>query len=328
MCPASDFQRDSALLALAARAQSASRDGFAEAIDSGDLVLGFNLRAALHAVASDDVSLYGRTAVSDDDEELGRQLGDGAMKGLKKAKVAPTDALAEVAEATREVLSGGRAVDRVGLHEGLRERVRDELLPWCNGCKSNHVSPMLWRYAGVVIGMRMNSERRYRSGRPGRKRKPADLARAYLRFYGPAEAKGFADWARLAPAQARRIWAELEEELEPVEWEGGKAWLLTEDVRALGSPRAAKGTRLIPARDPYLQQADRETLVPDAAVRKRLFRAVASPGAVLRDGALAGMWKGKAGPQGRARDHRRPPRAPGPRRARERVRARRKAARG
>ena len=117
-CPASDFQRDSALLALAARAQSASRDGFAEAIDSGDLVLGFNLRAALHAVASDDVSFYGRTAVSDDDEELGRQLGDGAMKGLKKAKVAPTDALAEVAEATREVLSGGRAVDRVGLHDG------------------------------------------------------------------------------------------------------------------------------------------------------------------------------------------------------------------
>ena len=71
-----------------------------------------------------------------------------------------------------------------------------------------------------------------------------------------------------------------------------------EDVRALGSPRAAKGTRLIPARDPYLQQADRETLVPDAAVRKRLFRAVASPGAVLRDGALAGMWKGKAGRKG------------------------------
>lgn len=297
-CPASDFQRDSALLALAARAQTASRDGFAEAIDSGDLVLGFNLRAALHAVAPDDVSLFGRSAISDDDDELGRQLGDGAMKSLKKAKIAPTDALGEVAEATRETLAGGKALDRQGLHDGLRERVREELLPWCRGCKSNHVSPMLWRYAGVVVGMRMNSERLYRSGRPGRKRKPAELARAYLHFYGPAEAKGFADWARLAPAQARRVWAELEEELELVEWEGGKGWVLSQDLRALGSPKTATGTRLIPARDPYLQQPDRETLVPDAAVRKRLFRAVASPGAVLRDGALAGMWKAKAGRKG------------------------------
>ncbi len=45
-------------------------------------------------------SLYGRAAISEDDDELGRQLGDGAMKSLKKAKIAPTDALAEVAEAT------------------------------------------------------------------------------------------------------------------------------------------------------------------------------------------------------------------------------------
>ncbi len=82
-----------------------------------------------------------------------------------------------------------------------------------------------------------------------------------------------------------------------MEWGGGKGWVLAEDVRALGSPPQAKGTRLIPARDPYLQQ-DRETLVPDAAVRKRLFRPVASPGAVLRDGRLAGTWKAKAGKKG------------------------------
>jgi hypothetical protein len=296
-CPASDFQRDSALLALGARAQSVSRDAFAEAIDGGDLVLGFNLRAAIHACAPDDVSLFGRTAVSDDDEELGRQLGDGAMKGLKKAGVTPTDALERVAEATREVLRGGRTVDRQGLHDGLRERLSDELLPWCKGCKSNHVSPMLWRYAGVVIGMRMNSERLYRSGKPGRRGKPADLARTYLRFYGPADAKGFAAWARLAPGQARRVWDEIEDELELVEWDGEKGWVEEADLRAVQSPPTAAGTRLVPARDPYLQQ-DRETLVPDAAVRKKLFRPVASPGAVLRDGALAGLWKAKAGKKG------------------------------
>lgn len=296
-CPASDFQRDSALMALAARAQSVSRKGFAEAVDSGEVVLGLNLRAALHACSPDEASLFGRAAISDDDDELGRQLGDGAMKGLKKAGIAPTAALAEVADATREALKGGAAYDRTGLHEELRSRVRDELLPWCKGCKSNHVSPMLWRYAGVVVGMRLNSERLYRSGKPGRKRKSADLARAYLGFYGPASVKGFAEWARLAPRQAKRVWSEIDDELELVDWEGGKGWVLSADVRALSSPRSASGTRLIPARDPYLQQ-DRETLVPDAAVRKKLFRPVASPGAVLRDGALAATWKAKAGKKG------------------------------
>jgi hypothetical protein len=293
-CPASDFQRDSALLALAARAERVGRDAFAESVDSGDLLLAPSLRAAIHAVAPEDLSLYGRTAVSGDDHELARQLGQGAMKALKRHRIAPTEALAEVAEAIRATLAGGRRLDRTGLHDGLRERVRQELLPWCRGCKSNHVAPMLWRYAGVVAGMRLDSERRYRSGRPGRLRKGADLARAYLRFYGPADAKGFAAWAGLAPAHARRLWDEIAGELAEVEWDGGSGWIAAEDRKALDSPPGASGTRLVPARDPYLQQPDRETLVPDAAVRKRLFRAVASPGAVLRDGALVGMWKAKA----------------------------------
>ena len=282
-------------MALAARATKADRAAYAEAIDGGELVLGPSLRAAIHAVPPDDLSLYGRTAISADDDELGRQLGRGAMKSLRARAIAPTHALAEVTEATRQTLAGGRRLDRTGLHDGLRERVRSELLPWCVGCESNHVSPMLWRYAGVAAGMRMDSERRFRSGRPGRLRKGADLARAYVRFYGPAEVKGFSAWAGLAPAQGRRLWDEIADELEEVEWEGGRGWIAAGDRRALDSPPQASGTRLIPPRDPYLQQADRETLVPDAGVRKRLFRAVASPGAVLRDGALAGMWKARAG---------------------------------
>jgi hypothetical protein len=292
-CPASDFQRDSALLGLAARAQGVTRGSFGEAIDSGDLILAGSLRAAIHALAPEDWALFGRTAVSDDDDELARQLGDGAMRSVKKSKLAPTDALAEVAEATRATLANGRRLDRQGLHDGLRERVRSELLPWCKGCKSHHVAPMLWRYAGVVVGMRMDSQRRFRSGRSGRRRSPADLARAYLRFYGPSDAKGLTTWAGLAPAQGRRLWDEIAGELVEEEWEGGRGFLLEADCRALNSPPRASGTRLIPPRDPFLQQPDRETLVPDAAVRKRLFRAVASPGAVLRDGALAGTWKAK-----------------------------------
>ena len=72
-----------------------------------------------------------------------------------------------------------------------------------------------------------------------------------------------------------------------------KPWLLEADVAALESPPAAAGIRLLPAGDPYLQKPNRPLLAPDPALRKRLFRPVASPGAVLKDGRLVGMWKVK-----------------------------------
>ena len=62
----------------------------------------------------------------------------------------------------------------------------------------------------------------------------------------------------------------------------------------LETPPAAEGVRLIPPGDPYLQKPNRELLAPDPQLRKRLFRPVASPGAVLNDGRLAGLWKVKA----------------------------------
>jgi hypothetical protein len=74
----------------------------------------------------------------------------------------------------------------------------------------------------------------------------------------------------------------------------GKGWLLRDDVSALESPPAAEGIRLLPPGDPYLQKANRPLLTPDAELRKRLFRPVASPGAVLRDGRMVGLWRAKA----------------------------------
>ena len=60
------------------------------------------------------------------------------------------------------------------------------------------------------------------------------------------------------------------------------------DAGALESPPAAEGIRLLPPGDPYLQKPNRPLLAPDPELRKRLFRPVASPGAVLR-----GLWRMK-----------------------------------
>ena len=167
-------------------------------------------------------------------------------------------------------------------------------MPWCKGCKSHHVAPMLWRYATVTAGVRLDSERRYLRGKPGRAPAAGEAVRRFLRFYGPARPGDFADWAGLAKPHAQRLWDGVADELAETRAGKGAAWLLREDLGALESPPAARGIRLLPPGDPYLQKPNRPLLAPDPELRKRLFRPVASPGAVLKDGRLAGLWRVKA----------------------------------
>jgi hypothetical protein len=288
-CPASDFQRDAALLAVAARADGVTREGYAQAIDAGELVVAHIMRGAIHALDPADFALYGRALIARDEQELGAQLGR-QMRGLAEEKgFACTDALDEVTEATTDALAT-HPLDKNALHAALRERVNPDLMPWCKGCKSHHVAPMLWRYATVKAGACFDSERRFRLGRPGRAPAASEAARRFLRFYGPNTPAGFAEWAGLAKPHAQRLWDELTGELTAV----GKAFALAGDAGALASPPAVQGTRLLPPGDPYLQKPNRALLAPDEELRKRLFRPVASPGAVLQDGRLAGVWRAKA----------------------------------
>jgi hypothetical protein len=118
--------------------------------------------------------------------------------------------------------------------------------------------------------------------------------RRFLHFYGPAEARDFAEWSGVAAPHAKRLWEQVEGELSEVSVGSRKAWALSEDLKQLGSPPSADGVRVIPPGDPYLQKPNRLLLAPEAELRKRLFRPVASPGAVLSDGRLVGLWRVKA----------------------------------
>ncbi|MDX6677141.1 MAG: hypothetical protein QOE31_1193 [Solirubrobacteraceae bacterium] len=293
-CPASDFSRDAALLALAARLEGLTRERYDEAVDGGDLVVAHVVRGAIHALAPGDHALYGRALIARDDDELAKQLGQQVQRLAQETGFAVPDALAEVAGATKDALRGGRALGKVELHEELRQRVGADLLPWCAGCKSHHVAPMLWRYASVKAGARLDSERRYVLGKPGRAPAAGEALRRFLHFYGPATRADFADWAGLAKSHAKRLWADVASDLDEVSVGKSKAWALSDDASALASPPAAAGVRLIPPGDPYLQKPNRALLAPDGDLRKRLFRPVASPGAVLKDGRLVGLWRVKA----------------------------------
>jgi Winged helix DNA-binding domain len=293
-CPASDFSRDAALIALAARCEGLTRESYDEATDRGDLVVAHIMRGAIHAVAPDCFALFGRALVSRDDDELAVQLGQQVQRLCAEKGFAPTDALDEVAKATKAALGSGRALGKNELHDELRQRVGKELMPWCKGCNSHHVAPMLWRYGSVKAGARLDSRRRYVLGQPGRTPAAAEAVTRFLHFYGPATVEDFAEWTGVAKPHANRLWDNAQGDLCEISVGRRTAWALREDLKDLDSPPGADGVRLIPPGDPYLQKPNRALLAPEAALRKRLFRPVASPGAVLKDGRLAGLWRVKA----------------------------------
>ena len=290
-CPASDFARDAALMALAARAEGLSRASYERAVDAGELVVAHVVRGAIHALAPGDLALYGRALIARDDGELAAQLGRQVQRLAAETGLAPGEALEEVAAATQDALANGGALDRNELHQELRTRVRADLMPWCRGCRSHHVAPMLWRYATVAAGVRLDSARRYTMGEPGPTPAASEAVRRFLGFYGPATPGDFAEWAGLARPHAHRLWDEAAGDLAEVRVGTRTGWILGGDVAALESPPAARGIRLLPPGDPYLQKPNRPLLAPDPELRARLFRPVASPGAVLRDGRLTGLWR-------------------------------------
>ena len=292
-CPASDFTRDAALLALAARTERVSREAYDRAVDGGGLVVAHVVRGAIHALAPGDLALYGRVLIARDDDELAVQLGQQVSRLAAEKGVAPSEALEEVTAATTDALANGRVLDKNQLHEELRSHVRADLLPWCRNCQSHHVAPMLWRYATVKAGVRLDSRRRYLLAEPGRAPTASEAVRRFLRFYGPAKPSDFAEWAGLARPHARRLWDEVAGELAEVRIGRSNGWRMSDDLATLESPPAAEGIRLIPPADPYLQKPNRPLLAPDDELRKRMFRPLASPGAVLKDGRLTGLWRTK-----------------------------------
>ena len=152
----------------------------------------------------------------------------------------------------------GRALTHE-LHEELRQRVRADLMPWCRGCESYHVAPMLWRYATVKAGARLDSERRYMMGKAGR---PPSASEAVRRFLGSTagEPGDFAEWAGLARPHADRLWDEAAGDLAEVRVGKSTGWVMSGDMGALESPPAAEGIRLIPPGDPYLHKPNRQLL--------------------------------------------------------------------
>jgi hypothetical protein len=121
-----------------------------------------------------------------------------------------------------------------------------------------------------------------------------ELARRYLRVYGPATPGGFARWAGLGPRQGVAAFEALGSSLVSVRTPVGEGSILASDEAMLRDPPGPPApARLLPSGDAYflLQGPDRELLVPDARRRAALWTPRVWPGAVLAGGEIVGTWR-------------------------------------
>jgi hypothetical protein len=121
-----------------------------------------------------------------------------------------------------------------------------------------------------------------------------ELARRYLRVFGPTTSERFARWAGISRGSGVAAFTALEGLLVPVRSPLGDEWLLADDEPTmLAGETVSAPARLLPSGDAYflLDGAERTLLVPRADQRERLWTPRVWPGALLVEGEIRGTWR-------------------------------------
>ena len=124
-----------------------------------------------------------------------------------------------------------------------------------------------------------------------------EVARRYLRAYGPAKVEEFAHWWGLRLTPARKLFRSMEGEIEPVDVEGKPALALRETIEPMQNIVPAGSVNLLPTFDAYEmglgRGADIEPLLP-RPYQRRVYRPQGWVSAVvLVDGTIQGVWEMK-----------------------------------
>ena len=119
----------------------------------------------------------------------------------------------------------------------------------------------------------------------------AELARRYLRAYGPATRKDFSRWMGMFPGADRAAWTAIEKELVTVSVEGQPAQMLAADLESMGSQARQESVQLLPGFDPYLMGHTTRDHLFDPVHRSKVSRVAGwiSP-VLLVDGRVLGVW--------------------------------------
>lgn len=287
-----DTPPGSASLALAARRARVTEDRDAQ--DS--LALVWSVRGAPHLHRAADLARVAAAVWPLDDADAEARLATSG-RTIRKAGVPGLEAFRLTAEAMHATVT--RPLAKGEVSAAVTARVPDALAFDCKSCGARHIYGSLFQAAALAGGVRLERGGGYTAlapipgwpGTPPRQADPRPLILAYLRLMGPSTREAVGAFLSTKPAALAGVWpAGLTE----VRVNGASAWLPDDAVDALRSAAPPRLVRLLPPGDPFLQARDRELLVPDESRRKALWRAINSPGAVLVDGEVTGVWQAKA----------------------------------
>lgn len=226
------------------------------------------------------------------DEDATRRIANPRIKVGAKLGI---EAFRTVAAAVHEVLAAADGlVTKSELSRGVSDRIPDTLNYDCEPCGSRHVSGSVLQDAGLAGGaelVRAGRATRFRllpDLRIPRQRKGLEtLVTAYLHHCGPATPADVAAYFAVSVADVRTAWPADTVELTV---DGRVVTALAADEDSLHSGARARGVRLLPPGDPWLQARDRAFLVPQEHHAK-VWKAISPPGAVLVDGEVLGTWR-------------------------------------
>jgi hypothetical protein len=312
VCGIQNSPPGAALLGLHARVKGVSREVLDQALLADKrLVQLWSVRAAPLLVPIDEAPIFTLGLLPQSEEEL-RYFIKGAGEHLARLGVTAVELVTAVGAALPEVLDG-RDLTKDELGRELSRRLAgilaaNQLDLWNSPDEWGHFGESLVRFALYAVALQgafclishvdgpatfVRTDQWL--GRPFAPLKPqlaaAALLRRYLAAYGPSTVAHFAEWTGVLPAQAERTWRELAAELTGITFGGETLWALACDVPSLQTGTLPQGVRLLPPHDPYLATRDRALLVPDKRIRTQIWRAVGSPGVVLLDGEIAGIWR-------------------------------------
>jgi hypothetical protein len=123
-----------------------------------------------------------------------------------------------------------------------------------------------------------------------------EVCRRFLRTYGPARPVDFQEWIGGRGLDARGLFDELASELEQLDIDGHRAYVLADDGVF---PASLPSVRLLPEYDVYAMGfRERERLVPEAikeqvASHRGRYEGPAGVRFLLIEGQLAGLWERK-----------------------------------
>lgn len=270
------------------------------------LVTLWSVRGAPYVVPASDLDVFSVGALPLDPASFKQSLG-GWADALDKAGADLFEALERMVDAAGQLLDG-RTLNVNDLRDRIYARVPSlSTVKRPAGARADMPEP-LFRAVGtagavcIVAGRGTDAELartdQWLKSAPA-PREPdqtsarAELARRFLHSFGPASPQQFAEWTQRSLSDAKDAFSLIEEELVEIAVGRRRTRLLRTDQKALTSPPEPEGTRLLPVQDPFLQQRDRSTLLPEETSRRRLWQPIRGPGGVLVDGQILGTWRAR-----------------------------------